>query len=48
MVRHCRVAVSLRNIKDEQGKFDLVINALPKECLRTVLDLVTNPPEEDA
>ena len=38
----------LRNIEDEQVKFDLVVNALPKECLRTVLDLVTNPPEEDA
>jgi hypothetical protein len=38
----------LRNIEDEQVKFDLVDNALPKECLRTVLDLVSNPPEEDA
>jgi hypothetical protein len=38
----------LRNIENEQVKFDLVVNALPKECLRTVLDLVTNPPEEDA
>jgi hypothetical protein len=38
----------LRNIEDKQVKFDLVVNALPKECLRTVLDLVTNPPEEDA
>jgi hypothetical protein len=38
----------LSNIEDEQVKFDLVVNALPKECLRTVLDLVTNPPEEDA
>jgi hypothetical protein len=35
----------LRNIEDEQVKFDLVVNALPKECLRTVLDLVTNPPD---
>jgi hypothetical protein len=34
----------LRNIKDEQVNFDLVVNALPKECLMTVLDLVTNPP----
>jgi hypothetical protein len=38
----------LRNIENEQVKFDLVVNALPKECLRTVLDLVTDPPEEDA
>jgi hypothetical protein len=38
----------MRNIEDEQVKFDLMVNALPKECLRTVLDLVTNPPEEDA
>ncbi len=38
----------LHNIEDEQVKFDLVVNPLPKECLRTVLDLVTNPPEEDA
>ncbi len=38
----------LRNIEDEQVKFDLVVNPLPKEDLRTVLDLVTNPPEEDA
>jgi hypothetical protein len=34
----------LRNIKDDQVNFDLVVNALPKECLMTVLDLVTNPP----
>jgi hypothetical protein len=34
----------LRNVEDEQVKFDLVVNFLPKECLRTVLDLVTNPP----
>jgi hypothetical protein len=34
----------LRNVEDEQVKFDLVVNSLPKECLRTVLDLVTNPP----
>jgi hypothetical protein len=37
----------LWNIEDEQVKFDLVVNALPKECLWTVLDLVTNPQEED-
>jgi hypothetical protein len=34
----------LRNVEDEQVKFDLVVNFLPKECLRTVLDLVINPP----
>ncbi len=38
----------LQNIEDEQVKFDLVVNALPKECLQTILDLVTNPPDEDA
>ncbi len=38
----------LWNIEEEQVKFDLFVNALPKECLRTVLDLVTNPLEEDA
>jgi hypothetical protein len=32
----------LRNVKDEQVKFNLGVNFLPKECLRTVLDLVTN------
>ncbi len=34
--------------KTSRLKFDLDVNVLPKECLRTVLDLVTNPPEEDA
>ncbi len=48
MVRHRRVQISPANIEDEQVKFDLVVNALPKECLRTVLGLVTNPPEENA
>ncbi len=36
----------LRNIEDKV-KFDLVVNSLPKECLRTVLDLVTYPPKDD-
>jgi hypothetical protein len=30
----------LRNIEDGQLKFDLMVNSLPKECLRTILDLV--------
>ena len=34
----------LRSVKDEQVKFNLGVNFLPKECLRTVLELVTNPP----
>jgi hypothetical protein len=33
----------LRSVKDEQVKFNLGVNFLSKECLRTVLDLVTNP-----
>jgi hypothetical protein len=28
----------LQNIEDKQVKFDLVFNALPKECLQTILD----------
>jgi hypothetical protein len=32
----------LCNIEDEQVKFDLVVNSL-----RTVLDLVTDPPKDD-
>jgi hypothetical protein len=27
--------------------FDHVVNALPKESLRTVLDLIKDPPEDD-
>jgi hypothetical protein len=34
----------LRNVKDVQVKFALGVNFLPKECLRTILDLVINPP----
>jgi hypothetical protein len=37
----------LPNIEDEQVKFDLVVNSLSKECLRTVLNLVTNLPKDD-
>jgi hypothetical protein len=36
----------LRQIDDEQQMFDLVVNALPKESLRMVLDLITDPPED--
>ncbi len=36
----------LRQIDEEQQMFDVVINALPKESLRTVLDLITDPPED--
>ena len=32
---------------DQQEMFDHVVNALPKESLRTVLDLITDPPEDD-
>jgi hypothetical protein len=32
----------LKNINDEQEQFDHVVNALPKESLRVVLDLVTH------
>ncbi len=32
---------------NQQKMFDHVINALPKKSLRTVLDLITDPPEED-
>jgi hypothetical protein len=27
--------------------FDHIVNALPRESLRTVLDLITDPPEDD-
>ena len=37
----------LRRVDDEQEMFDHVVNALPKESLRTVLDLITEPPEEN-
>ncbi len=37
----------LRNVEDEQQMFDHVVNALPKESLHTVLDLVVNPPEDN-
>jgi hypothetical protein len=30
----------------EQQMFDMVVNALPKESLRMVLDLITDPPED--
>jgi hypothetical protein len=34
-------------VDDHQEMFDHVVNALPKESLRTVLDLITDPPEFD-
>jgi hypothetical protein len=34
-------------VDDQQDRFDLVINALAKESLCTVLDLITNPLEDD-
>ena len=37
----------LRNIDDEQQMFDMVVNSLPKESLRAVLDLITDPPEDN-
>jgi hypothetical protein len=37
----------LKHIDDEQEQFDHVVNALPKESLRVVLDLVTHPPEDN-
>ena len=37
----------LRNVKDVQVKFALGVNFLPKECLRTILDLVINKPLKD-
>jgi hypothetical protein len=33
------VRFRLHNMVDELVKFDMVVNALPKECLRTLLDL---------
>ncbi len=36
----------LRQIDNEQQMFDMVVNALPKESLRMVLDLITDPPED--
>jgi hypothetical protein len=40
--------VRLRNIMDELVKFDMVVDALSKECLWTVLNLVTDPQEDDS
>jgi hypothetical protein len=37
----------LKQVDDQMMRFDHVVNALPKECLRTVLDLVMDPPEEN-
>jgi hypothetical protein len=34
-------------VDDQQEMFDHVVNAWPKESLRTVLDLITDPPEDD-
>jgi hypothetical protein len=36
----------LRQTDEEQQMFAVVINALPKESLRTVLDLITDPLED--
>jgi len=37
----------IKRVDDQQEMFDHVVNALPKESLRTVLDLITDPPEDD-
>jgi hypothetical protein len=37
----------IKRVDDQQEIFDNVVNALPKESLRTVLDLITDPPEDD-
>ena len=37
----------IKRVDDQQEMFDHVVNALPKESLRTVLDLITEPPEDD-
>jgi hypothetical protein len=37
----------LKQVDDQMMRFDHVVNALPKECLRTVLDLVKDPPEDN-
>jgi hypothetical protein len=36
----------LRQIDDKQLMFAMVVNAPPKESLRMVLDLITNPPKD--
>jgi hypothetical protein len=36
----------LKHVNEELKQFDHVMNSLPRESLRTVLDLVTHPPEE--
>jgi hypothetical protein len=35
----------LRHVDEEQEQFHHVISSLPRKSLRTVLDLVTHPPE---
>ncbi len=37
----------IKQVDDQQEMFDHVVNALPKESLRTVLDLITDPPEDN-
>jgi hypothetical protein len=34
-------------VDDQQDRLDLVINAMAKESLCTILDLITDPPEDD-
>jgi hypothetical protein len=41
------ITVRIKRVDDQQEMFDHVVNALPKESLRTVLDLITDPPEDD-
>ena len=37
----------IKRVDDQQEMFDHVVIALPKESLRTVLDLITDPPEDN-
>jgi hypothetical protein len=41
------ITVWIKRVDDQQEMFEHVVNALPKESLRTVLDLITDPPEDD-
>ncbi len=44
---HAETRFHFKRLDDQQEMFDYVVNGPLKESLRTVLDLITDPPEED-
>jgi hypothetical protein len=49
LVRHAIVETRfrLKRVDDKQERFDQVVNSLPKKSFRTVLNLITDPTEDD-